>query len=597
MADEFTDPAQTATIVSSGGRPTATDEFTDPGGGPSYPDMTPGPPRTPILSTSFHSVPSKERDEKLWDYGLMPPVGRLSGLNTRVGTAMKETYRDTPNIVPETGQDWTEQNLGWMGRNVVSPAITGINAAGKGLAAAGTGVTANLAELASGGNPRLARDVNAALTVLPVAQAHMPPVGGPVVRPEPKLPPPGAPIVAPPGPVSLPQLTKAVEQATPPNWRVVAPGEEHVPGRDYRMNQTTGQREVNVGGPVVGPDNLTIPKPPADATTVPTRPQLPPTLTEALPTGTIEEAMKVYEPQIKAAEGSDFRLTPKFTEDWTGTLDKYGPTSRAGVAVNPDLTPVQKLVAALRRTHSEDAPLDNIKSIQETEQRIRLAIEEQSGPNGLPSQVREMEDILHKFRDHYTKFDPDHYTGSPEGVQAYKDSLQSYAAVSRMRDIQDLIDRTEGNPNRNNLIATRVNNWLSDKRNTKGWSDAEIAEVRKAVAGGVLPELVRTIGSRLVGIGGAAAGGIPGMLAAVPAQVGISYMAREGQTAARLGALQRAIGMLGERVAQPGTVPATRVGPVPPQAAISAARYAPLVGLLGETANQPRRQDLLNPAW
>lgn len=53
----------------------------------------------------------------------------------------------------------------------------------------------------------------------------------------------------PSGPVTLDQLTAAVQRATPESWRPVAPGEDYVPGAQYRMNQATGQREVNVGGP------------------------------------------------------------------------------------------------------------------------------------------------------------------------------------------------------------------------------------------------------------------------------------------------------------------------------------------------------------
>ena len=55
-----------------------------------------------------------------------------------------------------------------------------------------------------------------------------------------------------------------------PVWRPVAPGEEPVYGREYRMNQNTGQREVNVGGPVVqsrGPvQGVPEPEPPPPVT-------------------------------------------------------------------------------------------------------------------------------------------------------------------------------------------------------------------------------------------------------------------------------------------------------------------------------------------
>ena len=76
--------------------------------------------------------------------------------------------------------------------------------------------------------------------------AEGPPTSNPLAPPPPSAPVQPAPST---GPVDLNQLTGAVVRATPPIWRPVAPGEEFTPGREYRMNQATGQREVNVGGP------------------------------------------------------------------------------------------------------------------------------------------------------------------------------------------------------------------------------------------------------------------------------------------------------------------------------------------------------------
>lgn len=55
-----------------------------------------------------------------------------------------------------------------------------------------------------------------------------------------------------PGPITLERLNQAVVNASPETWRPVGPAEEFQPGREYRMNQATGQREVKEGGPVGG---------------------------------------------------------------------------------------------------------------------------------------------------------------------------------------------------------------------------------------------------------------------------------------------------------------------------------------------------------
>jgi len=55
-----------------------------------------------------------------------------------------------------------------------------------------------------------------------------------------------------PGPITLERVNQAVVNASPETWRPVGPAEEFQPGREYRMNQATGQREVKEGGPVGG---------------------------------------------------------------------------------------------------------------------------------------------------------------------------------------------------------------------------------------------------------------------------------------------------------------------------------------------------------
>jgi len=498
MADDAAyDPSGNSEMVAPGGPSGATDPgagYADPGGSPPYPEMTPKP--SP-LKTSFHAVPSDTRNG-IWD-----EVRSAAG---RVGDEMNQTFQDTPPLLTPQARQWIG-NQGWLTRNIGGGAVDAGSFLLKEGSALGSGATAALSEILSGGDPQKARDTHAALQILPVAAAMMPRFAGP----------------------------------------------------------NLGAREPYTGGE------------PLQARTI----------------ATPEDAMSIYKPQIKMAEQSDFRLAPKFTDDWLASLEDHTTTSPAGKAVNPEAPPVAKLIGDLRNAAS--APLDNIKSIQEVDQRIQRAISEQSGSGGDPNQVRQMRGILQDFRDRYGNVPPDQYTGSPQGVAAFQDSLKSYAAVSRLREVQGLIDSTEGNPNRSTLLASRVNAFLNDSRNTKGWNDNEIASMRQAANSGFMQEWMRAQGSRLVGIGSAVAGGITGAAASVPLQVGLSYALRNAMEDMRLNKVREAMGVLGQRVPQPGTVPARPPPFVPPQSAVSAARYAPLVGLLGQTADQPRDGRIFPP--
>lgn len=112
----------------------------------------------------------------------------------------------------------------------------------------------------------------------------------------------GGRMVTPGTPVQLPSLTGAIERATPETWRVVAPGEEYVPGRQYRMNQATGQREILEAGAAPQPNPLRgVPEPEAGAP----QPQPPPT-----PAG--REAVPGQQTQATGAQ-----LTPSYEAIYT----------------------------------------------------------------------------------------------------------------------------------------------------------------------------------------------------------------------------------------------------------------------------------------
>ena len=240
------------------------------------------------------------------------------------------------------------------------------------------------------------------------------------------------------------------------------------------------------------------------------------------PVNTVEQADELYQPLIKTATESNFRLRPEFTRQWTEGLDKYGPQSAFERAAQPEGTPVTQLVGRLKAA-SETASLDNIKSIQGTDRMIQTAIQDELKA-GRSDNARQMRDMLQEFREKYTNPPPNMYSGNEGGIQAFRDSIKAYAVRSRMAEVQGIVDSTEGNPNRATLIATRLNAFLDKDRNVRGWSDAEQAAVRRAANAGFISELLRSSGSRIGAIIASAASGAP--IIAYPANVGTSMLLR-----------------------------------------------------------------------
>jgi hypothetical protein len=316
----------------------------------------------------------------------------------------------------------------------------------------------------------------------------------------------------------------------------------------------------------------------------PTSPIYQPT---TVPIKTPEDALSVARGLYKSADASGAQLHPQFTHDWLDSLDQYGNQTPAGLAsAGPNAT--ADLISSLRKT--ADAPMDSIQSIKEVDGTIQSAISKEYGSNGLSPEGKEMRQILQDFRNRYENVPPDQMSGSPQGIQDFQNARQAYAAYSRMRELQGVVDSTEGNPNRATLIASRANAFLNDPKNVRGWNDDEISAVRNAANSGFLQEWMRAEGSRLVGIGGAVMPGWMGKVVGVPAQVALSYAVRNGAENMRLAQLQKAMGVLGQRVPQPGTVPPQPPPFMPAQSAVTAARYAPLVGLLGQSQDQQPSQ-------
>lgn len=189
-----------------------------------------------------------------------PNIGSVSpgvaDAATRIARAGVEGWQATPDTQPV--RDMVTRNLG-----ISAPLINPLIAAGGGVLGALSGgyraaQQAGVELISPLLGPQAARDI----VSIPDAFA-----GAPGMVSVPGRPP------IPEAPRPLPRFASEIPahpSEPPPVWRPVAPGEEPVYGREYRMNQGTGQREVNVGGPVVqsrGPvQGVPDPEPPPPVT-------------------------------------------------------------------------------------------------------------------------------------------------------------------------------------------------------------------------------------------------------------------------------------------------------------------------------------------
>jgi hypothetical protein len=464
-------------------------------------------PKPNILDTSFHQIPSHTSPgAQLWD--------DISGAPARIATEMQQTYQNADPVITPQAQGWARDNLGWVGRNLVSPYITGLNTVAKEGQAVTAGGLAAGSELLSGGNPALARDVHALLQTAPVAMANAPPLI-PTLRPSPG-----------------PNYTGALDTSD-----VTPPGPSSIPS---------------------GPGSATLRSP--------------------VPVATPQDALAVVKPLYKSADESGIQIAPQFTSDWTKNLDQYKPQQPVGMAIGSRGGPVTDLITDLQK--ASDAPITNIQGIQEVDQKIQDAISAQYGQGNMAA-VSRMRQIQQDFRQRYRNIDPATQltSGDPQALQDFSNANAGYAAYSRMKDVQDIIDSTQhlSGAEKAQAIRSRVNAFLQDPANTSGWTPDEISGLASANQGGAVSDFIKAAVAKVAMP--VAVHSLPLGLGAIGASTALDA-AQGGMLAKyRTGQLNQAMRLLGQRVPQPGTAP-PQTTPVAPPSLLRSTQALPWYGLL-----------------
>lgn len=447
-----------------------------------YPDMTPGPPK--ITGTSFSSVPTRENEGGFWsglwrDYGpnsYQPQGGGIGSAFQRAGEAGREAFRTTKGPFAPQLQEAAERNLGWFGGPVVSGAMEGVNLAARGAAALGTTAMADIAELGSGGNPKLARDITAGQQIAPVLGTMVP------------------------------------RGAVPPGVKVNVPPSE--------------------GPPPMGPYPMT-----------------------KVTLKTPEDAHPFVKQLYKQADDSGRVIDPGMTTNFLDDLNRYAPQSEEGIHAGR-ANPVTNLITDLRKL--QEKPIKSMQGIQDIDRQIQDAISENIDN---PNYVRQMNGILQDFRARTDAVAPE-----------FRPAREGYAAQKRMEAVQNILDTTEDSPNRAQRIQTKVQNFVNNKKNTRGWSDEEIESLRAAGQSGMVTDWLKTQGSRLgTIITSAALSPVTGIV-----NFGSGAAARAALDARRVARLEQAMQKMGERVPQPGAVPQPSAPRVPGLLG-TVGRYGPLL--------------------
>ena len=233
---------------------------------------------------------------------------------------------------------------------------------------------------------------------------------------------------------------------------------------------------------------------------------------QKLPTpATAEEIKALANAAYKKADESDGVLKGWFTNRFLDDIADIQPATIAGkkVPTDPKLAEALDYIASFKNTRL------TLQDAQNLDEYLSEAIDGFTELGQISKSGKKLLDIQNRFRAAIENADDTLIEGGKEGFEALKEGRKLWSAQLKMRDIERIIQRAELMDNPATGIKTGFRNLLTNAKKSKGYTKEELAAIEKAATTGVVSDLLRTGGSRLVPIiAGASGGGILGTAAA-----------------------------------------------------------------------------------
>ena len=263
----------------------------------------------------------------------------------------------------------------------------------------------------------------------------------------------------------------------------------------------------------------------------------------AVPTAADVKALSSSFYADAAAKGGT--LTPKFTNDFIEEAAKHAPQTEEGKIVLGENS-VTQLVSRLQNL--KDKPL-SLDAAQEIDEGLGAMISKEYGLTGLSKEGHKISEMQSNFREQIENAGAEHTTGGTAGFDALKSARKAWAQAAKMRDIEQVITRSQHSEQPVTALRSGFRTILSNPKKLRGFSKEEIAALKEAAKTGVVTDIYRQLGSRLVPLAaeatGAAVGGLPGWAAgAAVGNVGAS-LARDAATARQMKKVNNLMGVLG----------------------------------------------------
>lgn len=233
---------------------------------------------------------------------------------------------------------------------------------------------------------------------------------------------------------------------------------------------------------------------------------------------TADEIKNYATQSYKLADEQGGVLHPKFFEDFVSEVQKLTPQTEKGrkLAGNSPFTSIVNDISALNKPARYDphmvtgAPGEHLTlhEAQEIDEYLGAKVDSLLDKGRMTKEASKVLDIQTKLRDMIDGAKESDVVGGKQGFDSLKDARFFWSQQAKMRDIEKIITRAELTDNPATAIKSGFRSLYTNPARMRGFSPEEKKLIKNAAQSGVISDTLRTLlGSRLIPIAHAAAGG------------------------------------------------------------------------------------------
>jgi len=247
--------------------------------------------------------------------------------------------------------------------------------------------------------------------------------------------------------------------------------------------------------------------------------------------------------QYKKAEQLGGLLSKDVTNNFIAEASKkLKPQTKAGALVAGD-TISGKLADRVAKLVDQPLTLDEAQEIDEF---LGDTVDSLTELGKVTKEGKKVLDLQTSLREAIEAATPDNggVVGGKDGFEALKEGRKLWSTQARLRDVEKIITRAEMTDNPATAIKTGFKNLATNPQRMRGYTQAERKAIEKAANSGVITDVLRIGGSRLIPMISGATGGFSGAVAGQAA----SMASRGAATKLQVGKAQQAADLIARGV-------------------------------------------------